>query len=254
MIWERQFPWNQSKGFLNPAKANANCKAGSIQIYSQMPFSAFTYVQTFRWQNQQLSYIADRNEDRSAETVERLIEQTTEGQDIVFSEETFGIFYPHRYIYADKLAEAIARGHKIALALYAQGNPKAAAQRLEKMFNLTVKLTEIVGSSSASLPPQQWVESWKEIEMTPQSYVAALNDYDFFLQEIGDHRQAIPIFKMAIAADQNRSVAYLNLADSLWAQGNRAEATKNYQSYQLLMKKAQQLSNMPNRVSERLSY
>jgi len=74
VILERQFPWNQSKGFLNPAKANADCKAGSIQIYSQMPFSAFTYVQTFHWQNQQLSYIAARNEVRSAETVERLID------------------------------------------------------------------------------------------------------------------------------------------------------------------------------------
>jgi len=59
-----------------------------------------------------------------------------------------------------------------------------------------------------------------------------------------------PSLKWRFAANQNRSVAYLNLADSLWAQGNRAEATKNYQSYQLLMKRTQRLSNMPNRVSD----
>jgi len=251
VIWERQFPWNQNEGYLNPAKTNNDCENGLIRLYSQMPFSAYTYIQTFRWQNQQLSYISSSAADPSAETVDRLIEQVVKGNDI-FEEEAFGFFYPHRYIYAAKLADAIDQGHQVALQLYQQGNPQAAAQRLAKMFDLTVRLSEIVVKGSLKQPPQQWLESWQEMAVDPKNYVAALNDYGFFLQEVGDHPAAITIFRMAIRADRDRTVAYLNLADSLWAQGELTEARQNYRIYQQLMAKARWQSKIPQKVLDRL--
>ena len=254
LIWERQFPWNQSKGFLNPAKANSDCQDGAIRLYSQIPFSAFTYVQIFRWQNQQLSYISSRSEDPSAEAVDRLIEQVAQGNNDAFEDEAFGIFYPHNYINAAKLAEAIAIGLKVTLQLYQQGNPLEAAQRLKKMFDLTMSLTEIIGKSNQSPLPQKWVETWKDMAVDPSIYVPALNDYGFFLQELGNHQDAIPIFRSVISADLDRNVAYLNLGDSLWEEGEIEEAKQNYRSYQSLTIKAQMQSRIPLRVKERLGY
>ena len=254
LIWERQFPWNQSKGFLNPAKANSDCQDGAIRLYSQIPFSAFTYVQIFRWQNQQLSYISSRSEDPSAEAVDRLIEQVAQGKNDIFEDEALGFFYPQNYINAAKLAEAIAIGHKVTLQLYQQGNTQAASQRLKKMFNLTMSLTEIIGKSNQSPLPQKWVETWKDMAVDPSIYVPALNDYGFFLQELGNHQDAIPIFRSVISADLDRNVAYLNLGDSLWEEGEIEEAKQNYRSYQSLTIKAQMQSLIPLRVKERLGY
>ena len=254
LIWERQFPWEQGKGFLNPAKANSACQDEAIRLYSQIPFSAFTYIQIFRWENQQLSYISSTSEDPSAEAVDRLIEQVAQGKNVIFEDEAFGIFYPQNYINAAKLTEAIAIGHKVTWRLYQQGNLQAASQRLKNMFNLTVSLTEIIGKSSQSPLPQKWVETWKDMAIAPIIYIPALNDYGFFLQELGNHQDAIPIFRSVISADRDRNAAYLNLGDSLWAEGEIEQAKQNYRSYQQLTIKAQMQSRIPLRVKERLSY
>jgi tetratricopeptide (TPR) repeat protein len=253
LIWKRQFPWEQGKGFLNPAKSNSDCQDGAIRLYSQIPFSAFTYIQIFRWENQQLSYISSTSEDPSAEAVDRMIEQVAKGNNDIFKDESLSFFYPHRYIYGAKLAEAIALGHKVSFRLYHQGNAPEAALRLKSMFNLTVTLTEIIGKSSQGSEPQKWVETWKDMEVDPNIYVAALNDYGFFLQEMGNHQDAIPIFQSVIASDRDRNVAYLNLGDSLWVQGQIEQAKQSYRSYQQLMIKGRMQRSMPSRVKERLS-
>jgi tetratricopeptide (TPR) repeat protein len=91
--------------------------------------------------------------------------------------------------------------------------------------------------------PLYWLESFRKLnEVSGQSgdaksqlsrakYIDAVNNYAYFLQVMGKNDKAISIFKRILTIDPDRTVAYLNLADSLWDSGSKTEAVDQYKLY-----------------------
>jgi tetratricopeptide (TPR) repeat protein len=255
VVWKKQLPLREE---VNTPKTNPTCKGRTIELYSQFPFSAYTKVYTFSWDGHSIKYISTRSEDPSAETLEEAIKAAETGDvktlNSLYAEGNYlPIFYPMNYIYKSTLAEAIKRGHAAATRLYKAGKSREAAVRLALMFDLTVALVNTVGGDddSSAKAPDKWLQAWKSLEVASPDYVYALNDYGFFLQQAGDHHGAIPIFNIIIKEEPQRAVAYLNLADSLWALDRKGEAKTHYKTYQRLMAEAKKGNQLPARVTER---
>lgn len=256
VVWKKQLPLKEE---VNTPKTNPICKGRTIELYSQFPFSAYTKVYTFSWDGKSVRYVSTRSEDPSAETLEDAIRAAETG-DIrtlksLYAEGNYlPIFYPMNYIYKQTLAEAIKRGHTAASKLYKAGKSQEAAERLALMFDLTVAMVNTVaGDDDPSVKgADKWLQSWKSLEVADADYLYALNDYGFFLQQAGKHGLAIPIFNLVIKADPQRAVAYLNLADSLWALERKEEAKSHYKTYQRLMAEANKGGQIPPRVAERI--
>lgn len=260
VIWRSLVPWDAEKGLLNPAKTYISCDAQSLIVASQYPFSAATHIQTFSWDGKAFAFQTARNEDLSQETLDAAIAAVASGQvaDIT-TIELNGVFYPHRYIYGryGAIENAIDQGHKTALELHRQGNTVKARERLYRIFELTRRFGALMGESGADQPtPQSWLQVWHkfraENEPLPESYVAALNDYGYFLQVTGKQKAAIPVLQAVVNENPQRTPAHLNLADALWVTQQTTKARQHYQLYQRLMLEGNQGDRIPDYVSDRL--
>jgi len=80
-----------------------------------------------------------------------------------------------------------------------------------------------------------------------------LNDYGFFLAEAGMHESAINVLQLVIARAPDRAVAYLNLADTEYARGDKTAAAGHYHRYAALMREAGRGEKIPARVAGRTS-
>jgi len=78
------------------------------------------------------------------------------------------------------------------------------------------------------------------------------NDYGYFLQLVGMHKEAIKYLSVVEKESPNRTVVYLNLADSYWVEGNIQDAKKNYKKYVDMMKRTGKRNNIPPRAVERI--
>lgn len=97
---------------------------------------------------------------------------------------------------------------------------------------------------------------------TPESYIAerwfwsgyieASNNIAFLLSEAGYHLEAITLLEKIITASPQRTPAYLNIADSLWALHQYDKAHHFYNRYISQMKKKKLDSKIQNRVKERI--
>jgi len=83
-----------------------------------------------------------------------------------------------------------------------------------------------------------------------------LNDYNniaYILSINGNQKTAIELLREILHKFPNRTVAYLNLADSYWAIGNQELAKENYKKYIELMKfQKKNLTKIPEQVWERI--
>jgi len=79
------------------------------------------------------------------------------------------------------------------------------------------------------------------------------NDIAYYLAEAQIYEEAIFILKNIIKKEPTRIVAYLNLADSYWAIGNKESAKENYKKYVELMKSQNKdLKKIPKQVWDRI--
>lgn len=256
--WKKSFPLRED---VNKAKTYVQCRAGTIELHSQLPFSAAEVIQTFSWNGLRLRYSATRHEDPSAEFIEEMIRAAEKGDTKTLrpflendpAEGTVEVMYPHAYITRQLFADAVRRGHDAATRLFRQGRAREAALRLSLMFDVTEELNQIVSADEPlTESPARWLAAWKALEMEPGEYVYALNDYGFFLQQAGDDARAVAIFTAVIGVDPARAVAHLNLADSLWTLQRKEEARAHYRTYQQLMTSSDRKGGIPARISERL--
>jgi tetratricopeptide (TPR) repeat protein len=77
------------------------------------------------------------------------------------------------------------------------------------------------------------------------------NDLGFLLGEAGYYPESIELLNAVIVNNPNRTVAYLNIADSYWAMNNKARAIEAYRQYASRMSVAGKASKIPARVVER---
>lgn len=259
VVWRKSFPLRED---VNKAKTFVQCQGRTIELHAQQPFSAAEIIQTFSWDGQRLKYVATRDEDPSAEFIEKMLRAAEKGDTKTLrpflennpAEGTVDVMYPYAYLNRRLFVEAIRRGHTAATRLFKLRRAREAAVRLSLMFDVTAALDRIVSADPAlSRTPDKWLAAWKSQEMETGDYVYALNDYGFFLQEAGDFGAAINILTAVVQIDPKRAVAYLNLADSLWTLDRKAEARVHYKTYQQLMSEDHRQGQIPARVAERLS-
>ncbi|UVL43654.1 hypothetical protein LOY55_29915 [Pseudomonas sp. B21-040] len=82
-------------------------------------------------------------------------------------------------------------------------------------------------------------------------HVGWSNDLGFLLGEAGYFQESIELLSAVIAYNPGRTVAYLNIADSYWAVGDKARAVAAYKQYASQMSEVEKASKIPARVSER---
>ncbi|WP_346841743.1 bacterial transcriptional activator domain-containing protein [Metapseudomonas otitidis] len=78
-----------------------------------------------------------------------------------------------------------------------------------------------------------------------------LNDIAYYWQQAGYHREAIWLLEKILEAEPNRTVAHLNLADSLWSEGNSTKAKEHYLIYIQSMRARKKDSLIPARAFNR---
>ncbi len=83
----------------------------------------------------------------------------------------------------------------------------------------------------------------------PARMALVVNEAAFALQRAGAHARAIALLEPLVAARPDRTVAYLNLADSLWALGRHADAVPHYRTY--AAQRAEAGRAVPRRVTAR---
>jgi len=259
VLWKRSFPLRED---VNKAKTYVECKGRTVELHSQLPFSAAEVIQTFSWDGRRLTYRGTRHEDPSAEFIEEMIRAAEAGDTKALSrflsndpaEGEVTVMYPYAYIGSELFASAIKRAHTAATRLFRLGRSRDAALRLSLMFDVTVQLNRIVSAEEPLRKrPDAWIQAWKDREMSAGDYVYALNDYGYFLQQSGENEEAVNVFASVLASEPARAVTHLNLADSLWALNKKAEARTHYKTYQQLMAAAKRGAEIPARVRERLS-
>jgi hypothetical protein len=150
------------------------------------------------------------------------------------------------------IASLINQGQINSKAEASQGKPAEAANILGQVLDFSHYLSSL---KWGQVPwnkqiPYCWLDSWKApgVGLELADYIAALNDYGFFLQKSGRDEEAIPIFKAVINEDPTREVAYLNLADSLEKTGKSSDAGQYYRLYKQLMEQESKAILVPARV------
>jgi predicted Zn-dependent protease len=116
------------------------------------------------------------------------------------------------------------------------------------LFKKGKKEEAIIGLSPYA---ENYKPAWLADKELAGVVVSAINDYAYFLQENNQAAESIPFLKDIVTAQPNRTVAWLNLADSNWAVGNKNDAVNQYAEYKKLMLSANKKSKIPSRVFER---
>lgn len=85
-------------------------------------------------------------------------------------------------------------------------------------------------------------------------YEEILNDYAFFLQQASLNKDAVNILKLVIEKSPLRTVAYLNVADAIWDEGDKKAASRYYKQYISQMRKNNHIDKIPKRAFDRSLY
>ncbi|MFJ2685489.1 tetratricopeptide repeat protein [Pseudomonas sp. NPDC087342] len=131
------------------------------------------------------------------------------------------------------------------------------AEKLDKALALhrkgqTEAVRELMGSflmynNAGQCDPEGYIASKYDFPQFP----GWSNDLGFLLGETGYYQESIELLNAVIARNPNRTVAYLNLADSYWGLKDKVRAAKAYKQYAALMTDAGKASKIPARVAER---
>ncbi|WP_439877529.1 tetratricopeptide repeat protein [Pseudomonas prosekii] len=136
----------------------------------------------------------------------------------------------HKHVFA----EMIDLAHADALYLFKKGQKEEAI----------VELTPYV---------ENYQTAWLSDKELGGAVISAINDYGYFLQENNKYLESIPFLNDVVGAQPKRAAAWLNLADSNWAIGEKSDAVKQYAEYKRLMIADNKKSKIPPRVFERVS-
>ncbi|QDF28497.1 tetratricopeptide repeat protein [Halarcobacter anaerophilus] len=82
--------------------------------------------------------------------------------------------------------------------------------------------------------------------------VTQYNNIAYYLQKAGANKEAIYLLEKIIEKYPNRIVAYINLGDAYWDNGDKIKAKEAYKKYIELMKKADKEKRIPIKVEDRI--
>lgn len=106
------------------------------------------------------------------------------------------------------------------------------------------------GALDASIALEPYV---KESISNDLYFAEIFNDYGFLLQQAGLNKDAVNILMLVIKKTPKRTVAYLNIADASWSDGDLKTASQYYKQYISLMKNNNHTDKIPQRAIDRSS-
>lgn len=160
---------------------------------------------------------------------------------------------PTQYINANFLQNALKSGEAKALEFYGNGDSFQAARTLRSVFDFTLFAinTQREELSANLTEPEVWLDAWKSKNLSKAQYVNSLNDYGFYLLKSGDLKNSTEILIAVTRLAPERAVAFLNLGDALWANGDSEAANKAYQRFLTL--NTGHCEKIPERVKLRMA-
>ena len=260
VVFSRQLPLDSE---VNLAKCWAEASSSNtITIYSQSPGSASTLAQTFSINGDHVAFVSSSLENETTDFCDKIVALAAAGDVPQLKrswEDAECLLYPQTWVNSSNLEKAVLKGHAQALSLARRGRPDEAAERLKLMFDTVAELYSLCYVNVVDVQADSEMESWMAIWNSDEApvrksiFLPALNDYGYFLQLSGRHKEAIAVFEEVLQCDPTRVVAHLNLADSEWCLGRKLEAGSSYYDYNELMKQSRRDSRIPDRVNKRLA-
>ena len=94
---------------------------------------------------------------------------------------------------------------------------------------------------------------FKTYPLSDSNY-AMYNDIGYYLEQAEAYKEAIYVLSAVLEKYPERIVAYLNIADAYWGDGEKARAKEAYEKYAYLMKaQKKDMSKIPKRVYDRIA-
>lgn len=254
VLWRKSFTLPVE---INPAKTDVMCAKGKLVILSQYPFSARFANLTYSFDGNILNLVSTNEGDPSQDIVERLVKLSATGSRAAFDKylgQEHAMFYPGSYVTIGNVERILQGGHKAATAIGAS-NKVAALDRLAISLEAAAYLIGLSESYADDKDePGNWIDAFEStsLKIDAKIWAPVVNDYGYYLQKAGRHKEAIIAFQAVIKASPDRTCAYLNLADSLYATKSPQSARSNYLTYREQMEKNGQSGNVPFRVLERI--
>jgi len=257
-VLDRASSSDEGDMFLNTSKIDFTTDGNHIYVWSQAPFSAYQSSVDLEWSGDRFYYVTHDYDDPTARYYEEksallkaknldgLIDLHEDGPPAYFAAyaDAFLLAGPTLKFAQQKAIQANKKSAKTALAYIEYGLDQYAEAFYGTADYRDGKLTKagIVGSD----------DLYPEGRLTLGVYVAALNDYGYYLDLTGRTKEAKRVLDNVVKLVPSRTVAYLNLADVEWKLGQKAAAKTHYKQYwKLLGNKASSVA--PKRVQERIN-
>ncbi|SMS12850.1 tetratricopeptide repeat protein [Pseudomonas viridiflava] len=123
-------------------------------------------------------------------------------------------------------------------------------QFLTEFKNATSRLYK-ENARFADFPKRSFVKLYLDKYGFSKNNQQILNDTAYFWQQANYNGDAIWLLEKIIDNNPERVVAYLNLADAYWSEGEKQAAQKNYNTYVSIMIQQGRQQKIPSRVMER---
>ncbi|MGE5372331.1 MAG: hypothetical protein ACM3QZ_10110 [Solirubrobacterales bacterium] len=229
-------------------KLFASYDHGKLDIYSQMPFSAFSYAAEYDWNGKTATLLREWQIDPSADRLREARIKLKKGEIKSAIALLNEMQYPLHYINAHEMAGVVLRSaHTKALRELKAGRATKALQTYEdaKDLDLINDLLEVSDRKGFEAYDDAKGISWTQ-------FVCAINDYGYVLEQANRCKGALPVLQRVIKLAPNRTVAYLNLGDVSWKLGQKKDAAGYYREYVRRMTEAKLQKQIPQRVRQRI--
>jgi tetratricopeptide (TPR) repeat protein len=235
----------------NMAKSWAYYEGGEIHLWFQMPFSAAYTEGRFVWDVKDGTLVSTGYErgDTSSDALELAASYMDAGKIAEAAEELNNIMYPDHYFVPEETTARLLRAANTAALEESDkgryGEALDVIQSVSGFYNGFPDVLSWVPDRSA------YLESLFSEYMEISEFAEILNNYAFYLEKTGSFDEAYTVLDSVLKLDRHRTVAYLNIADVMWAQGRLAESGGYYNNYRLQMVAAGLADRIPGRVLER---
>jgi tetratricopeptide (TPR) repeat protein len=242
---------------VNTAKLAVYRHGDRLTVWSQRPFRAAQLTAIVEWDGRGLNVVSREYRDPTVEYYDTMAALLQAGQVEAAMAATAGkgILYPSFYRgYYEIPQLALLKAHEYALAKYRTGATAAAARILKWGLDqyLSVQVygpLAVDGLDRLDRLAQPGDSRAHAYRVDFGEFVAALNDYAFFLAETGQISEAESYLRKVAALAPGRLAVYLNLGDVCWDLGKQQEAKEFYRRYLALLADK---NDAPPRVLERI--
>jgi tetratricopeptide (TPR) repeat protein len=244
--------------FFNYAKMYGmpTCVNDTITFMFEMPYRTSQYTFYFALEKTGSKYtgvkfVSSDYEDLSADALQKA-EEALEANDIAKAVDQYhAVMYPQYYMNEKEVGcSLMKKAHKLALNFFKAGDYKnasinmaAALSYYENASKLEFKSTQEMNEELADTSTLIW---------NLKNFKLWLGDYGLFLYKAKDYEASITINSYLNKVMPLLAGPYLQLGDTYYDMGKKAEAVEPYKKYAKEMKEQKKDKLIPKRVKERI--